>query len=243
MDLMSADNVKQLVIQKFARLKNKKVIPFAVFDVDGTLLDPFPRQLAIYEEILAPTFHLPPIHELDIRGKPYFIPDLVPEIKKDPSKYKQVVEAFLDHFLSPEYLPLDLPFPGAIAFVESLRREGIGILYLTSRHLHGKNSMADKTIETMGDVGFPIGPSNEVIFGFKPNITDDDFEYKRKFAQKFKANKFQSCIFFVDNESKMCQIFQEEFPECFIVRFDSAQSQSVPFNGPILKSWEKGKSI
>ncbi len=243
MHLVSADIIMQEVAQKVASIKNKKIMPFAIFDIDGTLLDPFPRQLAVYEEILVPKFHLPPVHMLDVRAKPYFIGDLIPELKKDSSKFKQVVEVFLDHFLSTEYLHLDQPYPGATAFVNDIHKLGLGILYLTSRHLNGKYSMADMTIETMGDVGFPIGPSVEVLFGFKSNITDDDYEFKKKSAQRFKANKFQSCIFFADNETKMCQIFQEEFPECFIVRFESAQSKNLPFNGPTIKSWEQSKSI
>ncbi len=218
-------------------------MPFAIFDIDGTILDPFPRQLAVYEEVLSPKYNLPPVHELDVRSKPYFIGDLVPELKKDPSKYNEVVEGFLDHFLSTEYLHLDQPYPGALSFLIELRKLGIGITYLTSRHLNGRHSMADMTIETMSDLGFPIGPSTDVLFAFKPNITDDDLEFKRKFAQKFKANKFQSCVFFIDNETKMCQMFQEEFPQCLIVRFESAQSQDLPFNGSILTSWERNKAI
>ncbi len=243
MDLVSADSILQEVVQKIPSIKKKKIMPFGIFDIDGTILDPFPRQLAVYEEILAPKFNLPPIHEIDVRSKPYFIGDLVPELKNDSTKYKAVVEVFLEHFLSTEYLHLDQPYPGATNFVQELRKSGLGLIYLTSRHLNGKNSMADMTIQTMGDLGFPIGPSNEVLFGFKSNQIDDDIEFKRKFAQKFKANKFQSCQFFVDNETKMCQIFQEEFPECLIVRFDSAQSQDLPFSGSTLTSWERGKSI
>ncbi len=185
MDLVSADCILQEVVQKIPSIKKNKIMPFGIFDIDGTILDPFPRQLAVYEEILAPKFNLPPIHEIDVRSKPYFIGDLVPELKNDSTKYKAAVEVFLEHFLSTEYLHLDQPYPGASDFVQELRKSGLGIIYLTSRHLNGKNSMADMTIQTMGDLGFPIGPSNEVLFGFKSNQIDDDIEFKRKFAQKF----------------------------------------------------------
>ncbi len=241
MNLISPEGIIQEIIPKIPGLKKKHVMPFAIFDIDGTILDPFPRQLAVYEEILSPKFNLPPVHELDVRSKPYFIGDLLPELKKDSGKYKQVVEEFLEHFLSPQYLHLDLAYPGATAFVAELRKLGLGIIYLTSRHLNGKNSMADDTIQTMCDLGFPIGPSTEVLFGFKTKISDDDFEFKRKFAQKFAANKFQDCLFFIDNETKMCQIFREELPQALIVRFESAQSQDLPFEGLTITSWENSK--
>jgi len=246
MALISASDLLQTLqtnITKIPGWNRKNPMPFAILDIDGTILDPFPRHLAVYETILQPQFDLPPIHELDIRSKPYFLGDLIPKLKDDTSTYQQAVEVFLEHFLSPEFLHLDQPYPGAISFLTEIRKMGVGILYLTSRHLYGPRSMVDKTIETMGDLGFPIGPSMEVLFAFKPNIEDDDFEFKRKFAQKFRANKFQSCIFFVDNEMKTCQIFQEEFPQCYVARFDSAQSQDFPFSGPTLTSWEMGKAI
>ena len=225
-------------LDQIALDRRKKTHFFAFFDIDGTLVDPFARQVAIYEEILQPQFNLPPTHELDLRSKPYFIGSCVPELQTDQEKYAEVEQEFLIHFLSPDYLEYDQPFPGSIQLIESIRALGLGIIYLTSRHLHGPKSMADKTIQLLGDWGFPIGPSIEVLFGFKNEIEDVDLDFKQKFVEKFNANKFQACLFAADNEAAMCMMFRETFPEAIVVRFESAQSQDVVFDGPTITSWE-----
>jgi hypothetical protein len=97
--------------------------------------------------------------------------------------------------------------------------------------------MADKTIQLLGDWGFPIGPSTEVLFGFKNEKVDDDYEFKEKFVQKFSANKFQGCVFAADNETKICEMFQSAFPGALVVRFESAQSQDVAFDGSTIELW------
>lgn len=228
----------QEIVHQIIPATHKRTASFAIFDIDGTLLDPFPRQLAIYEEILQPRFHLPPAYLLDLRGKPYFIGDCIPELCENEETYAESTQVFLEHFLSTEFLDRDQPYPGSVYFVEAVRALGLGVIYLTSRHLNGPSTMADKTIEQLGDWGFPIGPSTEVLFAFKNEISDDDLEFKQKFVEKFNGNKFQKCLFVVDNESKMCVMFRQAFPDALVIRFASAQSQDVEYDGAILNTWE-----
>ena len=143
------------LVHQITPVTQKRANLFAIFDVDGTLLNPFPRQLAIYEEILKPRFHLPAAHLLDLREKPYFIGDCIPELYENEERYTKSTQVFVEHFLSTEFLDRDQPYPGSISFVEAVRALGLGVIYLTSRHLNGPSAMADKTIEQLGIGDFP----------------------------------------------------------------------------------------
>ena len=69
-------------------------------------------------------------------------------------------------------------------------------------------------------------------------ISDDDLKFKHDFAEKFSANKHQDCVLAADNETKMCVMFRDAFPGAIVVRFQSAQSQDVEFDGFTLSTWE-----
>jgi beta-phosphoglucomutase-like phosphatase (HAD superfamily) len=147
----------------------------AVFDLDSTLLDNRPRQCRILHDY-GRTAGLPalvsaaPEHlagwDLEATLRRLGLGDAAVRAHRAPLR-----RFWEDRFFTSTYCRLDVPVPGAPAFVRAVRAAGARVAYVTGRPAR----MEEGTVEVLGRFGFPV-PDGETAWLFtKPGeaLRDD----------------------------------------------------------------------
>lgn len=124
------------------------------------------------------------------------------------------------HFFSSDFLHSDVPYVGAVDYVNALHSAGIRILYLTGRDAA---NMKSGTIESLKKWKFPIS-NVETDLLMKPSkgLIEDE-EYKNNVIQSLKAQSPR--IWFFENEPAIIQRVRQSSPEIQIVWIDTTHSR------------------
>lgn len=201
----------------------------AVFDLDSTLFDVSPRLQRIIHD-----FAFDPKNEA-------LFPKSVEELKKvemqrtdwgirtalmrfglhtHPAEFHEALRDFwIENFFSTHYLQYDLPYPGAVKFVQKVHELGIEIVYLTGRD---KAGMETGTREVLGNWKFPVDPKNTELV-LKPIKGSDDALFKKEWFLKIPPQKYEK-IWFFENEPVNVNAIVGHLPCMDIVFFDSTHS-------------------
>lgn len=191
----------------------------ALFDIDSTLMDTTPRNVAILE---AAARSIPTLGELLPRldlVTPFW--DIQEPLRRsglaESSLLTQVKAFWRRRFFSDEWLDFDRPYPGVADFLSDLKAEGFALAYLTGRNSGG---MELGTRRSFVRHGLPAGPSER--FYFKPNFEMGDGEFKAGVRGDVAA--LGTLVVAVDNEPANANLFRTAFPEALVVWLDTVTS-------------------
>ena len=191
----------------------------ALFDIDSTLMDTGPRNLAILEAAFEVIPALAPWRSrLDLRRQSWNVLDpLVAAGVDDPGLLATVLAFWRDRFFTDEWLDHDRPYPGVAEFLCELKAQGFLLAYLTGRHAGG---MEVGTRKSLVDHGLPAGP--EETFFFKPTFEMPDRDFKASVCEGVAA--LGTLVVTVDNEPANVNLFRPAFPEAIVVWLDTITS-------------------
>ena len=221
-------------------LNQQKQASLAVFDLDSTLFDVGPR----LEKILSEFADIPEHQKL--------FPDQLKHFKKlhierrDWGVKNTLIRAGLDGhhpefhealrvfwrrtFFSNDYLKYDVPYAGAIDYVQSLASVGADIIYLTGRDVE---RMGQGSLEVLKRWQLPLNEKAELVL--KPHRSMDDAIFKKDWFQALPHGKYTK-IWFFENEPVNIRLIQESDLNIEMIFFDSTHSgqAEVPENIPAI---------
>ena len=154
--------------------------PVVVFDIDHTLYDGRPRTLVILAEFAAT---LPPsqrryadaIQNIPLKGVAYLLKDtLTASGVTDPQVIAAAEAYWKPRFFGDTFLNLDVPLPGAAAYVQDLWSRGALVVYLTGRNAE---AMLTGTTASLQKWGFPVGVRGAQLV-LKPTFAESDEVFK-----------------------------------------------------------------
>ena len=155
--------------------------PVVVFDLDHTLYDGRPRTLVILAEFAATlppsqARHAEAIRTISLRGVAYLLKDtLVAAGVTDPQVVSAAEAYWKPRFFSDAYVDLDVPLPGAAAYVQDLWRRGALVVYLSGRNAE---AMLTGTTASLQKWGFPVGVRGAQLI-LKPTFAEPDETFKQ----------------------------------------------------------------
>jgi hypothetical protein len=219
--------------------QSEGVTNFLIIDLDGTILNNWPRQLQILlQEILPKYPHLPKSEILNIvtqtPPKYSLLPFLHPFCQIS-DEFQQIEHIFLNNFLSNKFLNQDRFYPGINSFFEWLRMKNIHLVFLTGRlesqMRESTQKILVKHIPSLLSIPFTLCMKRDDI---------SDFDHKQVYLEQLSVDPNNHLVAFIDNESEMCSLASQYFPECLVVHFNSPQSNNFHFSGYQLHSWQEG---
>lgn len=217
------------ILVKIEEFQNQGQKALAVFDIDSTLFDVSPR----VERIL-----------LDFAADPLFCRKFPEQIKvlKHIRTYRQdwgfknaleragldgqhpeFQEALRDYwylrFFSNDYLQYDLPYDGAVEYVNTVANLGTDVVYLTGRDVE---RMGAGSALTLRQAGFPLDDLQSRLV-LKPHKSMDDAEFKSEWFTSLPKEQYAEKWFF-ENEPVNIHHLRKRAPEVNIVFFESTHA-------------------
>ncbi len=190
-----------------AFLRDPKRAPVVTFDLDSTLFDNRPRQLAILGEF-ARAHGLSGIDRLRVEEIDGW--RLVESLPKLGGFHPEMIPKFKpfwrDRFFTSEFCAHDAALPGAPEYVHSVERAGAKVVYLTGRH----EAMREGTAKSLATNGFPTG-----TLLVKPTFEMTDTEWKEIAVPKVHA--VGSVVACFDNETTHVNRLKAAFPGALVV--------------------------
>lgn len=199
--------------------------PVVVFNIDGTIFDNRPRSQAILRDFIREN----PEETADIADSiiglqkdsmEYYVVD---SFKKAGVENLFIVEAALrfwaDRFFSDAYVNKDLPFDGAVDFINELHDSGALIVYFSGRD---QGTMLSGTIRALRDAGFPVGTARTMTV-FKANPEEPSQDYKRRVMGEITT--IGRVIAAFDNDPRTVNTMRRQWPTA---RIFFVKSQSEP---------------
>ncbi len=202
----------------------------AVFDLDSTLFEVQPRVLnilhefaannamrAIYPdacEVLSKTTTLKNTYKLKEQLIALGLENQVPEF------YPTIFHFWQSRFFDHDYLKHDVPYEGAVEFVNELYALGATIIYLTGRDVA---RMGRGTEESLAQWNFPLG--ERVHVALKPQKEMDDAEFKRDYLMGLPRENCE--IWFYENEPVNIELVLREVNHVRVVYFDSVHMEKA----------------
>ncbi|MCK6525870.1 hypothetical protein L6R49_31085 [Myxococcota bacterium] len=196
----------------------------AVLDLDGCLFDNRPRQLGILRawaaaagesEALA-SLSIGHFQDWDLRATLARAGRPKPWIE---AHYEALRAAWWRGFFSSDWMHLDEPAPGAVAFVRRLTQAGLRPVYLTGRD----DSMRPGTERALARVGFPWGDGRAALYT-KPDAAEADHHWKaRALAEVIPPERL---VVGADNEPANVNLFLAHSPDAVVLWLDTDHSPS-----------------
>jgi hypothetical protein len=202
--------------------------PIAVFDIDSTIYDIRPRVLRILREWLEAKEAGPEVHaaigRLTEAGIGYSVDDAFlaaglllesPDVRRS---LELAIAFWKPRFFSSDYLHLDVPYPGVVAFMRRLATMGVHIAYVTGRD---SIEMRPGTERMLRRDGFPHEPS-EASLELLPQLGQADFEHKLGSVRSLAGRgEIVACF---ENEPKVIAAYEQQHPDAVHVFFDTVSS-------------------
>jgi hypothetical protein len=149
-----------------------------------------------------------------------------------PQEFHEAISQFWKtHFFSNSYLHFDVPYEGAVEFVDQLYQQGIEIAYLTGRDVLRMGSGSREVLEKWS---FPLDDSKAKLF-LKPKAGEDDAAFKRDYFDRLDWAKYQKVWFFENEPVNIIEV-QKHHPQVEMIFIDSTHSgkASVPPDLPTI---------
>ncbi len=198
----------------------------AVFDLDSTLYNVTKRSQRILHDFsndpkMINSFPIETeiLREIETRHDDWGIRQAIERSGiTNPEFFSTIRDYWLEHFFSSPYLAHDLPYAGAVDFVNDLHLAGADIMYLTGRD---QQQMHKGTVASLKQWGFPI-EVERVKLHLKPNKNMVDSEYKHDILEPPHTDKRK--IFFFENEPVIINKVLNSLPKIEIIFMDSVHS-------------------
>lgn len=226
-------DILQQILQRIQNPPKGGLSRLAVFDLDSTLFDVSPRLQRVLEDFAKDPSHQKMFPEvisffqgIQTHQTDWGVSHALKRagLEQASPKFQETLRDFWRRtFFSNEYLHHDVPFEGAVEFVNALSASGVEIIYLTGRDEH---RMGLGSPEVLRKWNFPLdGKKDHLVL--KPHRGMDDAEFKRDwFVDLNKAN--YEVIWFFENEPVNIHLIRDDVPEIDIIFFDSTHSGRAP---------------
>lgn len=199
---------------------NKKRI-VCVFDLDSTLFNVSPRSQAILLEFAE--LHKPELKDVEILHTDWGIKEALLRAgylsEEHPELHQLLKDFWYERFFTNEYLHYDIPYRGAVAYLQKLAQAQVEIHYLTGRDVA---RMQKGTIEVLKKWGFPLEEKNVHL---KPHRSIDDHTFKVDWVcQNFPSQNNQD-VYFFENEPVNINLVGQQRPDIKIVFIETTHSR------------------
>lgn len=233
------NKLQTLVLEEVLRRVSEAVLtrpeppPVVTLDLDSTLFDNRPRQLAILSDF-AKHKGLSGAEAIDyteIDG--WRVADWVPKLRGAAGREAELKAEFKsfwrERFFTSEYCLYDHPLPGAGPYVMELETKGAKIVYLTGRH----EAMRDGTAKSLHAGTFPAG-----TLLMKPTFEMTDTQWKEiATAEIRKLGEVVACF---DNETTHVNRLFAAFPNAYVVWLStdhSPEAEPLPDGTPMIEGF------
>ena len=226
-----ADAKLEDVLARAAKVKDGRPA-LAIFDIDGTLLDPAPRTRDIFALALDGPGAVVTPERPDLAGKIRALPSesipYAPESTlamagiRDTAFVRALMTRWSQDFFSNRFLLRDAAMPGAVAYVDSLHARGVTIVYFTGRDAP---RMLGGTAQSLLERGFPVGVAGTMLV-MKPDRAMADFEYKKQSLDELA--RYGTVVGVFENEPRNINLLHERFPDAPAFYLDTRHSANAP---------------
>jgi hypothetical protein len=200
----------------------------AVLDLDGCLFDNRPRQLGILRAWAAASGEAEALaalsvgHFQDWELRATLRRAGIPNAWVD-SRYEALRAAWWRGFFSSDWIHLDAPLPGAVAFTRALARAGLRPVYLTGRD----DTMRPGTERALAQAGFPWGDGRAALYT-KPDPKEADHHWKARALAEIIPP--EPLIVGADNEPANVNLYLDHAPDAVVLWIETDHS---PDPGPV----------
>lgn len=213
-------------IEKFQNLGQKTL---AVFDIDSTLFDVSPRVERILLDFAADPIccrrfpeQIKVLKDIRTRRQDWGFKNALERAGLD-GHHPEFQEALRDYwhlrFFSNDYLQFDLPYDGAVEYVNTVANFGAEVVYLTGRDVE---RMGAGSALTLKHAGFPLDERQSRLV-LKPHKSLDDAEFKTDWFATLPQNHYADLWFF-ENEPVNIHHLRKRLPEVNVVFFESTHA-------------------
>ena len=193
----------------------------AVFDLDSTLFNVSTRTQKIISEY-ADLHQMDRLKNVRVLPEDWGIKEALGRagftLEKELELLRPLRDFWSERFFSDEYLHYDVPYSGAVSFVQELEQAGCKINYLTGRD---RIRMGRGSLEVLQKWGFP---ANEENLFLKPEKSEDDELFKHNWFLQLDRSAY-SKIFFFENEPININAVEATFPDVDIVFLDTTHAR------------------
>lgn len=227
------------ILTEMAYFDRQKLKTLAVFDLDSTLFDVGPRLKKILHDFAAhPEFQkkFPEACALlalaETQRTDWGIKDAVMRAglgDHSTDLHNALRDFWKQKFFSNEYLHFDVPYDGAVEFVQKVQELNCDIAYLTGRDVA---RMGPGSREVLEKWAMPLNDQNAQLI-LKPQKGMDDAAFKSDWFAEIPENKYTK-IWFFENEPVNVNLVRSVHKHIEIVFFDSTHSrqQAAPLDVP-----------
>ena len=194
----------------------------AVLDLDSTLLDNRPRQAAILRDY-GRAAGIAVLREA--RPQHFTSWDLGEALanaglgEADARRHAGPFRGFWEErFFTNRYCELDVPVPGAPAFVRAIQRTGVRIAYVTGRPA----AMRPGTIHVLRAFGFPVPDGGRVVLLMKPGDALGDEAWKAVARDEVEGRG--APVLVLDNEPAHLNAYARAWPGALAIHVDTDHS-------------------
>ncbi len=203
----------------------------AVFDLDSTLFNVSTRTQKILSEF-AELHDEERLRNIEVKHEDWGIKEAVLRaglsLETDLELLNDLRKFWSAKFFTNEYLHYDVPYMGAISFVQELSETGCEIMYLTGRD---QTRMYRGTLEVLKKWGFPLIEKNLFL---KPRKEQDDELFKEDWFKSLNHFDYKK-IFFFENEPVNVNAILSSSPEVEIIFLDTTHARKQEVTDPIKK--------
>ena len=203
----------------------------AVFDLDSTLFNVSSRTQKILTEFTE-LHQVERLRGIQVHCEDWGIKEAVIRaglsIETDLELLHSLRDFWSARFFTSEYLHYDVPYPGAISFVQELADTGCEINYLTGRD---QKRMLKGTVEVLEKWGFPLSENSLFL---KPAKEQDDELFKQEWFKELDHTRYKK-IFFFENEPVNVNAILASHPEVEIIFLDTTHARKQEVSAPIKK--------
>jgi len=217
------------IIGKIEEFQNKGQKTLAVFDIDSTLFDVSPRVERILMEFASDPRHqalfpeqIQQLKDIRTHRKDWGFQNALQRAGLDghhPELQEAIRHFWYQRFFSNEYLQYDLPYDGAVDYVNTLANLGSEIVYLTGRDLP---RMGAGSALTLKHWGFPLD-DRQTRLVLKPDKSLDDAEFKTGWFAQVPYEEYAE-VWFFENEPVNIHHLRGQLPHVNVVFFESTHA-------------------
>lgn len=219
------------VLARAAKVKDGRPA-LAIFDIDGTILDPAARTREIFNSALdGPDPVVQPgqpemaarVRALDLANIPYEPESTLAMAGiRDTALVRALKARWSFDFFSNRFLMRDQAVPNAVAYLDSLHAHGVTIVYFTGRDVP---RMLGGTAQSLLERGFPVGTTGTMLV-MKPDKSIPDFDYKKNALDDLA--RYGTVVGVFENEPRNINLLHERFPDALAFYIDTKHSPGAP---------------
>lgn len=226
--LSTIEEILEAIRQELLQFERRDKKVNVVFDLDSTLIEVAPRTTQIFRDFaslekIAKRFQRESkiLENYSHHPDDWSVEHALERVGLIDSSYEffhELKHFWRKHFLSNDYLHLDVPYEGAVEFVKELVNHGADVSYLTAREV---KTMWKGTVESLKNLDFPLDSKHSNLI-LKPEIDDEDAVFKRNVLSNYL--KEYGSVWFFENEPVNLNEVLRELPQVKLVHFDSVHS-------------------